>query len=183
MPRLGLGILAIGVLALFTATTAQKGCQDLVKSATHLRYFPIRDMRYSVVINPQKVSMRLPDTTSVPTTGREPDPGRDVLAATLVNPTAPAELDSSVARGTRKFAVTCVPCHGKSMAGDGTVAALFMPPPDLLAQVTRERTDGFLYSYIRHGGIVMPSYGAQVTRQEAWDVINYVRHMQKVSPR
>ena len=183
MPRLGPGIVAIGVLALFAATTAQKGCQDMLKSATHLGYYPIRDMRWSVVIVPQKVSMRLPDTASVATVGREPDPGRDVLAATLVNPTAPADLDSSVARGERRFAVTCTPCHGKSMAGDGAAAALFMPPPDLLAQVTRQRTDGFLYSYIRHGGIVMPSYGAQVTQKEAWDVINHIRHLQKVSPR
>jgi hypothetical protein len=58
-----------------------------------------------------------------------------------------------------------------------------MPPPDLLAQATRERKDGFLYSYIRFGGIVMPSYGAQVTALEAWNVVNYLRHMQKTSPR
>jgi mono/diheme cytochrome c family protein len=67
--------------------------------------------------------------------------------------------------------------------GDGPVAALFMPPPYRLAQPTRERKDGYIYSYIRHGGIVMPSYGAQVTAAEAWDLIHYIRHLQKVSPR
>jgi len=29
----------------------------------------------------------------------------------------------------------------------------------------------------------MPSYGAQVTAQEAYDLINYLRHMQQTSPR
>jgi hypothetical protein len=29
----------------------------------------------------------------------------------------------------------------------------------------------------------MPSYGAQVTDTEAWDLIHYIRHLQKVSPR
>jgi mono/diheme cytochrome c family protein len=58
-----------------------------------------------------------------------------------------------------------------------------MPAADLLTEPTRQRTDGFLYSYIRYGGAVMPALGAQVTPGEAWDVINYVRHMQRPSPR
>jgi mono/diheme cytochrome c family protein len=100
-----------------------------------------------------------------------------------VNPTAPADLDSSVARGERKFRKTCVPCHGRTMMGDGPVAAQFMPPPDLLAQPTRERKDGYIFSYIRYGGVVMPSYGPAVSEREAWDLINFIRHQQKVNPR
>ena len=69
------------------------------------------------------------------------------------------------------------------MAGDGPVAAQFMTPPDLLAQQTRERKDGFIYTYIRHGGVVMPSYGFQVSAEEAWHLVNFIRHQQKVSPR
>jgi hypothetical protein len=69
------------------------------------------------------------------------------------------------------------------MAGDGPVAAQFMPPPDLHAEATRNRTDGYIFSYIRHGGVVMPRYGQSVTAHEAWDVINYVRSQQKANPR
>jgi mono/diheme cytochrome c family protein len=58
-----------------------------------------------------------------------------------------------------------------------------MPPPDLLAEATRQRADGYLYSYIRHGGVVMPSYGAQVTAKEAWDLVNFIRQQQKATPR
>ena len=29
----------------------------------------------------------------------------------------------------------------------------------------------------------MPPYGAQVTALEAWNVVNYLRHMQQKSPR
>jgi hypothetical protein len=182
MPKL-LGLVAVGVLTVFTAGNAQHGCRDVVSSATHLKYPPIRDMRYSVVVQPQKKLLLVPDSLSVPTVGRERDPGRDIMAATLRNPTPPEALEASVKRGEIKFQKNCIPCHGRSMKGDGPVAALFMPPPDLLAEPTRQRTDGFIYSYVRHGGVVMPSYGAQVTPQEAWDLINYVRHMQKVSPR
>ena len=42
--------------------------------------------------------------------------------------------DSSIARGEQKFMKTCAPCHGKTLAGDGPVAAQFMLPPDLLAE-------------------------------------------------
>ena len=62
------------------------------------------------------------------------------------------------------------------------MSAKYIPPPNLLAAQTRGRTDGFIYGYIRHGGAVMPNYGAIVTAQEAYDLINYIRSMQKKSP-
>lgn len=182
MPKAA-GLLAVGVLALFSAGGARQGCQDLWRSATTLRYPAIRDMRRTVALKPQKGLLLLADSSSVPVGGLERDPGRDVLAATLVNPTAPADLPASVRRGEAEFRKICVPCHGRELRGDGPVAAQFMPPPDLLAEATRQRRDGYLYSYIRHGGVVMPAHGAQVTREQAWDVINYVRHLQQTSPR
>ena len=181
MAKAALMILALLFVAMFAGISAQRGCQDAWQSATHLPYYPIRDMRRTVALIPQKTMMMAPDTGSVPTRGREIFYDRDVEAARFVNPQAPD--DSSIARGQRKFMRTCVPCHGAKMDGTGPVSMQFMPPPDLLAQMTRERKDGYIYSYIRTGGIVMPSYGAQVTAQEAYDLINFIRHMQKTSPR
>lgn len=194
MGRTLLGIAAIAVVAMLTALSTQQGCKDLVSSWTHLDYYPIRDMRATVVLNPQKVSTRAPDPHSVPVEGRDVaadlllDPNKNavdlatLLAGKVSDPTS-GPSDSSVARGERKFMKTCVPCHGVSMAGDGPVATFFLPPPDLLAEPTRQRRDGYLFSYIRHGGALMPAYGAQVTAEEAWDLIHYIRHNQKVSPR
>ncbi len=179
----GVGLAAIGLLTIFAAGSARQGCQDLIHSATRLRYYPIRDMRYSVAIVPQKAVLLPPDSAAVPVTGIDRDLGRDVLAKVLVNPTAPADLEASARRGEIKFQKTCVPCHGTDMSGHGPVAALMMTAADLMALPTRQRTDGFLYAYVRHGGIIMPSYGAQVTGPEAWDLVNYLRHMQKVQPR
>ena len=184
----------LAIATLLAATTFQQGWKDFVTSATQLDYFVVRDMRRTVVLNPQKVSTLAPDTLSVPVQGRDVDSDylRDPnhmavdlatqLGDQMKDPTEGA-TDSSIARGMRKFQKTCLPCHGPVMAGDGTVAPKFMPPPDLLAQTTRERKDGYLFSYIRHGGMIMPSYGAQVTAEEAWDLIHYIRSMQKSSPR
>ncbi len=174
-------LLVLAGVAMFTSISVQRGCKDATQSATHLAYFPIRDMRRSVALIPQKGQMMAPDTGSVPTVGRERVLDRELEAAHFVSPQAAD--DSSIARGQRKFMRTCVPCHGAKMDGTGPVAAQFMPPPDLLAEMTRGRKDGYIYSYIRTGGIVMPSYGAQVTPQEAYDLINFIRYMQKTSPR
>jgi mono/diheme cytochrome c family protein len=176
-----LALVVATILTLFAVPSFQQGAKDAINSLTHLRYYPYRDMRRSVALAPQKLVYRGPDEASVPTIGKEIELDRDVAAEKLHNP-IPAS-DESVTRGDSLFHKLCVPCHGASMAGNGPVAPLFMPPPDLLAQQTRDRKDGFIYSYIRHGGVVMPSYGFQVSAEEAWHLINYIRHQQKVSPR
>lgn len=176
---LALGVAAI--LALFAVPSFQQGVKDAVNSITHLTYYPIRDMRKTVALKPQKGVYRPPDDASVPTVGRELAIDRDIAAETLRNPIPTDE--ASVARGDSLFARTCVPCHGRSLAGDGPVSAQFMPPPDLLAEQTRDRKDGYIYSYIRHGGVVMPSYGFQLSAEETWHIVNFIRHHQKATPR
>lgn len=187
------GLAGLVVLTMLVPSTMRQGLQDMTRSLTHLNYYPIRDMRRTVALSPQKVVTRAPDSLSIPVSGRElPPVGADGhalfgaelnerLGAILVNPVA--SDDSSVARGERRFLRVCAPCHGASLKGDGTVTAKFIPPPDLLAAQSRGRQDGWIYSYVRNGGAVMPMYGHIVTAQETWEIINYLRHMQKVSPR
>ena len=154
-------------------------------SWTKLDYFPVRDMRQTVVIDPQKAVTPLPDSLAVPMTGREADmplETREVMTARVTDPTGGGD-DASVARGEARYKTFCTPCHGGAMAGDGPVAQSFMPPPDLLGAQVRGRSDGFIYAYIRHGGAVMPKYGQALSVHETWDVIHYLRHMQRTSPR
>lgn len=182
-----LGVVISLFLVIFSLGTFKQGIEDAKQALTRLTYYPYRDMRRSVGFWPNHGQTIAPNPESVPTTGKDLSYGLEgielatKLGATLHNPIA--SDDSVIARGQRKFIKTCVPCHGTTLAGNGPVAALFMPPPDLLAEATRNRQDGYIYSYIRHGGVVMPSYGAQVTNEEAWLLVNYIRHMQKVSPR
>lgn len=183
--------LLLGLLALWSVS-AHQGCEDLKKSLTHLRYYPIRDMRQTIVIDPQRLDplnpkvmpFRTPDSLAVPTIGRDRwvgDPPYDEASKNLHEPFASS--DASIVHGDTLFHSICWTCHGATMAGDGPVAAQFMPPPDLLAEATRNRTDGFIFSYMRHGGVVMPSYGNALSAHDAWDLVHYLRHMQKVSPR
>jgi len=181
MVKFAAGLLIAALMTMFTASTVQKGMRDATTSMMHWNYFPIRDMRYTMVLNPQKVSTRPPVDGAVPTVGIEAPSDLQTLAATLTNPIAPS--DSSIARGERQFMRTCVPCHGLDMKGHGPVIQFFVPPPDLLAPLTRGRSDGYIYSYIRHGGAVMPSYGYQVNAEMAWNLVNYLRSRQQANPR
>ena len=182
-------LVLVGFYAVIGGSIVQRGCHELQGSLTHLAYFSKRDMRTQVGFIPQQTYLKGPDSISVPVSGKElwdENPAaaaaeRARLEKTFSNPQAAD--DSSIARGERKFMRTCVPCHGQSLKGDGPVIKNYIPPPDLLAAMTRGRSDGFIYGYLRHGGAVMPNYGPLITEHEAYDLINYIRHEQKTNPR
>ena len=88
--------------------------------------------------------------------------------------------DQPVARGKVVFEQRCVPCHGEKGKGDG-YPFLKPPPADLTAFATRNRTDAELLVTIRHGhpDTAMGSWKFALTENEVWDVLAYVRTLQK----
>jgi mono/diheme cytochrome c family protein len=138
------------------------------------------DMDNQLTVKPQEMPVPPPEF-SVPTTGREFAKSLAV-EATYKNP-QPAD-SASLARGSALFAIYCTPCHGARGEGMGAVVRKgFMPPPVLTGPLTRGRTDGYLYSYLRHGGaVMMPTYGFALRPPDAWDVVNHVRRLQAESP-
>ncbi len=138
------------------------------------------DMEDQISIKPQELPIPPPEL-SVPTTGRE-FPAPRAVAEKLVNP-VPAD-SASVARGDALFHTVCTPCHGQHGEGLGTVVRRgFMPPPQLTSAMVRMHPDGFIYSYLREGGLIaMPTYQFALRPHDAWDVVNYVRRLQAEHP-
>jgi mono/diheme cytochrome c family protein len=133
------------------------------------------DLDNQISIKPQEMAIPPPEH-SVPVTGREIPKGLAVEAK-YENP-IPAD-EASVARGGKSFQVFCTPCHGATGEGGGEVVKRgFVAANNLLSEVSRGRTDGHIYSYIRHGGPIMPPYAFGLKPEEAWDVVNYVRYIQ-----
>ncbi|MBI5838135.1 MAG: cytochrome c [Candidatus Eisenbacteria bacterium] len=133
------------------------------------------DMLRSPGLRPQRVILTPADST-VPRTGKV-DPGlRREAADKLVNP-VPRTAQSEAA-GKAEFERYCVVCHGPAGLGNGPVAARFPGVANLTLPLSQGRTDGFMYVYIRHGGVLMPAYGYGVKARDAWDVVNYVRKLQ-----
>jgi mono/diheme cytochrome c family protein len=126
-------------------------------------------------IKPQEMVIPPPEF-SVPVTGREFPKGLEVESK-LQNP-VPAD-EASIARGQANFEVFCTPCHGPTGEGGGEVVKRgFVAATNLLSEVSRGRSDGHIYSYIRNGGPLMPPYRFGLKPEEAWDLVNYVRHIQ-----
>lgn len=93
----------------------------------------------------------------------------------LLNPTSPD--DSSLVNGRMYFQINCAVCHGLAGEGDGTVTKFGMPGISLVNDVTKGRTDGYIWGMIRNGRGLMPSYN-RIDEMDRWDVVNYVRGLQ-----
>ena len=110
-----------------------------------------------------------------PTSEKEAFDGKDA-AAGIPNPT-PAS-DESIARGKYFYQINCLVCHGDGGRGDGPVGLKFEDPTpvDLNDEYTQDQTDGEIFFTITRGRVAMPYYRDALSREERWDVINYLRH-------
>jgi len=92
----------------------------------------------------------------------------------------PVDDSDEVARGAFVYATFCTVCHGAGGHGDGTATKLGVPPPpSLLADHAMEMSDGQMYHVVSLGQANMASYASQVTRDDRWRVINYIRALQR----
>ncbi len=82
-------------------------------------------------------------------------------------------------RGQQRFAITCSACHGMLGYGDGMVVRRgFKQPPSFHEQRLRDMPAGQVFETITHGYGVMPSYGGQITPEDRWAIVAYLRALQ-----
>jgi mono/diheme cytochrome c family protein len=91
----------------------------------------------------------------------------------------PADANS-LQRGKVLFEINCAMCHGDSGKGNGKLSAFFSPrPADLTGLAEKQFSDDQIFMVITDGSGPMPSIGENLDAQERWDVIDYVRSLQK----
>ncbi|MCX8104681.1 MAG: DUF3341 domain-containing protein [Ignavibacterium album] len=137
-------------------------------------------------LNPQKTSnlfadgfgMRTPVQGTV-ARGFLPYPymGQNNPPEVLQNPFLPTKENLKL--GEQKFLTFCSPCHGNFGDGDSRLRGQFPNPPSLHSTRAREFSDGMIYHIITNGQNVMPSYASQITREERWAIVNYIRVLQR----
>jgi len=159
-------------------------------------YFTLNKLMYMVPFNwmddqaklvPQETSHVFPDGRAMQTPvegtiSREliPYPYKDQpeLAATnLINPLSYTKENLDL--GKTKFDIYCSPCHGYFGEGDSRLRGQFPNPPSLHSEKVRGWSDGRIFHVITEGQNVMPSYSSQLSRQEKWAVILYIRTLQR----
>lgn len=89
----------------------------------------------------------------------------------------PLEISDRVLNaGKQIYAQLCAVCHGNKGAGDGITAAALQPKPADFTLVTfQEQTDGAIYHKIREGRPPMPGFETQLTEQQTWAIVHYLR--------
>jgi hypothetical protein len=64
--------------------------------------------------------------------------------------------------------------------GDGPATKFGMPSINLTTDMTKGRTDGYIFGMIRNGRGLMPPYN-RIEEMDRWDVVNYLRALQGVN--
>jgi len=98
-------------------------------------------------------------------------------------PNAVKPSPESVARGQATFEKTCLKCHGRQGHGDGKMAkALVAKPADLTLRLPPQ-SDGEIFWKLTEGKSPMPSFKKDLTPEQRWDVVNFLRQIILASPK
>jgi len=96
----------------------------------------------------------------------------------LANPIH-ADDAKAVARGKVLFSRFCSPCHGADGASRGRVVERgFPPPPSLHSARLAGMAGGQIFHILTYGQGNMPPYATQITREDRWRVILFLRSLQ-----
>ena len=81
----------------------------------------------------------------------------------------------SIERGKIIYLENCAACHGEKIHGmKAEETGLQMDSPDLKKRLLTH-TDGDFFWKIQNGRGDMPSFKEDLTEEQTWDVINYIR--------
>lgn len=86
-------------------------------------------------------------------------------------PASPAAL----AKGKAVYLKSCDSCHGQSGDGDGPKAKDLSKKPATLVPGINSQSDGALFWKLTEGKKPMPSFETDLTPDQIWQVIDYIR--------
>jgi len=83
-------------------------------------------------------------------------------------------------RGQQRYQINCLPCHGPDGDGKGITSKYGMVGmANFHDQKFINMSDGEIFNTITYGKTLMASYGANVTVEDRWAIIAYVRALQR----
>ena len=91
--------------------------------------------------------------------------------------------EATLANGQTQFNIYCAPCHDRTGLGKGMVA-LRVPtwqPANLTEDRIVQAADGDIFNVITNGRRTMPPYAFQIPVEQRWQIIAYVRLLQKAA--
>ena len=97
------------------------------------------------------------------------------VADTYPFPITRADLD----RGEQRFNIYCSPCHGRTGEGNGMVVQRgYRQAASYHIERLRLMPPGYFFDVMTNGFGVMPDYKAQITPDDRWRIVAYIRALQ-----
>lgn len=87
-------------------------------------------------------------------------------------------LSETLARGQYVFSNYCAVCHGATGAGDGPIIPKYPNPPSYQTDKSKGLPDGTMFHVITLGRNNMPAHAGQVSADDRWKTILYIRKLQ-----
>lgn len=150
-----------------------------------------QDMMNQPSIKPQEGEMVPFPARSIPVFGIPTKVANREEAKTLKNPIEPTA--ASIKKGRTLFRIYCSACHGLSGKADSPVSGKIGAINLTEDYVQNTLTEGWVWGTITFGSFVMPAYGVptrdpakggsnDLSVEERWHVVNYVKHALKNEP-
>jgi mono/diheme cytochrome c family protein len=92
----------------------------------------------------------------------------------------PIELTAdTMERGQERYNIYCTPCHSRVGNGDGMIVQRgYRPAGNFHTERLRNAPLGHFFAVITNGYGAMPDYAAQITPQDRWAIVAYIRALQ-----
>jgi mono/diheme cytochrome c family protein len=103
-------------------------------------------------------------------------PGSNTPGDYMPFPVTEADLD----RGRVRFNVYCAPCHSRLGDGEGIVPSrgFARKPPSFHIDRLRKAPLGYFFDVMTHGFGIMSDYASQITPDDRWRIVAYIRALQ-----
>jgi mono/diheme cytochrome c family protein len=88
--------------------------------------------------------------------------------------------ETFIQRGQARFNINCAVCHGPAGQGNGITKSFGLATVvTLMDDRIRQMPDGQIFSTITNGKNTMGAYGPNVSVEDRWAIISYLRALQK----
>ena len=93
----------------------------------------------------------------------------------------PLEVNEALlVRGQQRFNINCAICHDQAGSGNGIIKSYGLTTvASLQDERIRTMPDGYLFSVITNGKNTMGAYGPQISVEDRWAIVAYLRALHK----
>jgi cytochrome c553 len=83
-------------------------------------------------------------------------------------------------RGRERYNIYCAPCHSRIGDGNGFIPSrgFARKPPSYHIERLQKAPLGYFYDVMTNGFGIMPDYASQISAQDRWKIVAYIRALQ-----